>query len=162
MCDITQRVSNCYTVKGQFFAFNLEKITLGRKNLHSHRLWCLWQIWGVGIWLEVIKTLTTCVSDLCFWLPVCDFLCFWFVFLTTCVSAILPRLSSFLRAMVVLTWGFLLGGISEINGGFHDFNCDNVHINYHKQTITNKQKLENILWINSPNGPACVGRLGSK
>ena len=27
--------------------FNLEKITPGRKNLHRHRLWCLWQIWGM-------------------------------------------------------------------------------------------------------------------
>ena len=39
---------NYYTVKCQFFAFNLEKITPGRKNLHRHRLWCLWQIWGMG------------------------------------------------------------------------------------------------------------------
>ena len=47
LCDITQRVSNYYTVKGQFFTFNLEKITLGRKFLHRHRLWCLWQISGM-------------------------------------------------------------------------------------------------------------------
>ena len=48
LCDITQRVSNYYTVKGQFFAFNLEKITPGRNFLHRHRLWCLWLIWGMG------------------------------------------------------------------------------------------------------------------
>ena len=46
LCDITQRVSNYYTVKWQFFAFNLEKITPGRKFLHRHRLWCLWLISG--------------------------------------------------------------------------------------------------------------------
>ena len=38
---------NYYTVKGQFFAFNLEKITPGRNFLHRHRLWRLWQIWGM-------------------------------------------------------------------------------------------------------------------
>ena len=49
LCDITQRLSNHHTVKCQFFTFNLEKITLGRKNLHRHRLWCLWQIWGMKL-----------------------------------------------------------------------------------------------------------------
>ena len=52
LCDITQRVSNYYTVKWQFFAFNLEKITPGRKCLHRHRLWCLWQIWGMVFWVR--------------------------------------------------------------------------------------------------------------
>ena len=49
-CVILHRGSQIiihYTVKGQFFAFNLEKITPGWKNLHRHRLWCLWQIWGM-------------------------------------------------------------------------------------------------------------------
>ena len=49
LCDITQRVSNHYTVKWQFFAFNLEKITLGRQFLHRHRLWCLWLISGMFV-----------------------------------------------------------------------------------------------------------------
>ena len=31
LCDITQRVSNHYTVKGQFFAFKLEKNYTGQK-----------------------------------------------------------------------------------------------------------------------------------
>ena len=31
-----------------FFAFILVKFTPDRKNLHRHRLWCLWQIWGMG------------------------------------------------------------------------------------------------------------------
>ena len=46
--DYTQRVSNYYTVKCQFLAFNLEKNTPGRKHLHRHRLWCLWQISGMN------------------------------------------------------------------------------------------------------------------
>ena len=49
LCDITQRVSNHYTVKWQFFAFNLEQITLGRQFLHRHRLWCLWLISGMFV-----------------------------------------------------------------------------------------------------------------
>ena len=32
----------------QFFAFNLEKFTPDRIYLHRHRLWCLWQIWGMS------------------------------------------------------------------------------------------------------------------
>ena len=32
LCDITQKVSNHYTVEGQFFAFNLEKNYTGQKN----------------------------------------------------------------------------------------------------------------------------------
>ena len=47
LCDITQRVSNYYTVKWHIFAFNLEKITPGRNFLHRHRLWCLWLISGM-------------------------------------------------------------------------------------------------------------------
>ena len=31
LCDITQKVSNHYTVEGQFFAFNLEKNYTGQK-----------------------------------------------------------------------------------------------------------------------------------
>ena len=30
-----------------FFSLNLEKFTPDRKILHRHRLWCLWQIWGM-------------------------------------------------------------------------------------------------------------------
>ena len=29
------------------FSLNLEKFTPDRKFLHRHRLWCLWQIWGM-------------------------------------------------------------------------------------------------------------------
>ena len=40
-----------------FFSLNLEKFTPDRKFLHSHRLWCLWQIWGMAscIISELIK-----------------------------------------------------------------------------------------------------------
>ena len=42
-----------YTARCQLFTFNLEKITPGRKNLHRHRLWCLWQIVGMhDHWME--------------------------------------------------------------------------------------------------------------
>ena len=34
----------------QFFAFNLEKFTPNRLFFHRHRLWCLWQIWGMQVW----------------------------------------------------------------------------------------------------------------
>ena len=30
-----------------FFSLNLEKFTPDRNFLHRHRLWCLWQIWGM-------------------------------------------------------------------------------------------------------------------
>ena len=36
-----------------------EKFTPDRKNLHRHRLWCLWQIWGVAS----IKACTTFQSQ---------------------------------------------------------------------------------------------------
>ena len=39
LCGITQKVSNYYTEKCQFFAFILEKFTPDRKNLHEHRSW---------------------------------------------------------------------------------------------------------------------------
>ena len=32
-----------------FFSLNLEKFTPDRKFLHRHRLWCLWQIWGMNV-----------------------------------------------------------------------------------------------------------------
>ena len=32
-----------------FFAFNLENFTPDRIFLHRHRLWCLWQIWGMDV-----------------------------------------------------------------------------------------------------------------
>ena len=41
VCQITQRVSNYYIVKCQFFALYLEKFTLGKLFLHKHRWWCL-------------------------------------------------------------------------------------------------------------------------
>ena len=53
LSDITQWVSTYYIVNCQFFLFNLEIITPGRKNLHRHRLWCLWQISGMLIHLRV-------------------------------------------------------------------------------------------------------------
>ena len=54
------QLSNYYTEKCQFFAFILEKFTPDRKNLHGHRPWCPWQIWGMDLcwpimtcsWLE--------------------------------------------------------------------------------------------------------------
>ena len=65
-CVILHRGSQIiihYTVKGQFFAFNLEKITPGRKNLHRHRLWCLWQIWGMFAILYTLRPRTNGTSD---------------------------------------------------------------------------------------------------
>ena len=50
LLDITQRVSNYYTLysKRPIFPRSIwKKITPGWKNLHKHRLWCLWQIWGM-------------------------------------------------------------------------------------------------------------------
>ena len=47
------QLSNFYTERYQFFAFILEKFTPDRKNLHRHRLWCLWQIWGMHVTASV-------------------------------------------------------------------------------------------------------------
>ena len=36
------------SVNDAIFAFNLENFTPDRIFLHRHRLWCLWQIWGMA------------------------------------------------------------------------------------------------------------------
>ena len=51
LCDITQRVSNDYTEKCQFFTLNLEKkITPGGNFLHRHPLWTTDSV--VQIWCD--------------------------------------------------------------------------------------------------------------
>ena len=47
LCDITQRASNCRTVRWQSFASNLETNFTGQTNLRRHRQWCHWQISGM-------------------------------------------------------------------------------------------------------------------